>query len=104
MSVFKKLWEFKHVIIIATMVLIAIFFVVEIIKFVKEHSCIEYKTYCYYEDLNMSVGVVHTANESGGVGVAIVPYSTKIYIDCKKKDIVPHKVHKERRCVKRKGL
>lgn len=71
-------------------------------QYEKKHPCLEWKTYCYYKNHDISTGVGPNLGGKGGVAVTIVPTSAKIYINCEERENTPEKVYEEKKCVLRK--
>jgi len=86
---------------IISIVLICYFIIRDAEKYYLEHPCLEWKTYCYYEDNDLSVGIGPVIGGNGGMSMAVVPTSTKVYVNCDTKD-VPKEIQKEQVCELRK--
>ncbi len=87
------------VVIGAVLLVIAVIVVIIFaVKYYKNHPCLEYETYCYYNSHGFGIGI--GSDSDGDPSITPMFMSHKVYVDCSEKNLAPN-IQEEKRCIKR---
>ena len=87
-------------------VLFILFIIISVISIIivlgdsyyENHPCLESKIYCYYYQSATGVGIGYSSN---GAVPTVTTSSIPVYINCSDKDITPHEIYEQERCIRR---